>query len=193
MKRIALVALALLATSLSVAKAQDAKQILDASGVNGGLVVVIGCDNPALLAQLRAGDSYLVHGLDRNPGKVAVARRYLRESGLCGSIAVARWDGSQLPYVDSLVNLIVVTGGVGQISEDEMTRVLAPLGVIADARKERIEITRKPWPAELDEWTHFLHDATNNAVSSDTVVDPPQGLRWTCGPEYARSHEHFAS
>ena len=74
-----------------------------------------------------------------------------------------------------------------------MTRVLAPLGVIADARKEKIEITRKPWPAEMDEWTHFLYDASNNAVSSDTVVAPPQGLRWTCGPEYARSHEHFAS
>ena len=52
---------------------------------------------------------------------------------------------------------------------------------------------RKPWPAELDQWSHFLHDASNNAVSQDTEVDPPQGLRWTCGPEYARSHEHFSS
>jgi len=193
MKRSISAALGLLASFLSVAHAQDAKQILDASGVQGGLVVVIGCESPTRLAQLRAGDSYLVQGLDRDPGNVAAARTYLAERGLYGSITVARLEGSRLPYVDSLVNLIVVTGEAGQISEDEMTRVLAPLGVIADARKERIEITRKPWPAELDEWTHFLHDASNNAVSNDTVVDPPKGLRWTVGPKYARSHEHFAS
>ena len=193
MKKIALIALGLLATFLSAAKAQDAKRILDASGVKGGLVVAIGCDSPALLAGLRAGNSYLVHGLDRDPKKVADARKYLQKKGLYGPIAAARWDGSRLPYVNNLVNLIVVTDDTGQISEDEMTRVLAPLGVIADARKEKIEITLKPWPAELDEWTHYLHDASNHAVSNDTVVGPPQGLRWTCGPEYGRSHEHFAS
>jgi outer membrane protein assembly factor BamB len=193
MKKTALIALGLLATFLSAAKAQDARQILDASGVRGGLVAVIGCDSPALLAQLRAGHSYLVHGLDRDPGKVVAARRYLREKGLYGSVTAARLEGSRLPYVDNLVNLIVVTGDTGQISEGEITRVLAPLGVMADARKETIEITRKPWPAELDEWTHDRHDASNHAVSNDTVVAPPRGLRWTCGPEYARSHEHFAS
>ena len=66
MKKSTFIALGLLATFLSVAKAQDAKQILDGSGVKGGLVVAIGCDNPALLAQLRASNSYLVHGLDRD-------------------------------------------------------------------------------------------------------------------------------
>ena len=193
MKKTALIALGLFATCFSEAKAHDAKQILDASGVKGGLVVVIGCDVPALLAQLRAGNSYLVHGLDRDPQKVADARKYLEEKGLLGSVTAARLKGSLLPYVDNLVNVIVLAGDAGQISEDEITRVLAPLGVIADARKEKIEITRKPWPAELDEWTHFLHDASNHAVSNDTVVGPPQGLRWTCGPEFARSHEHFNS
>ena len=44
-------------------------------------MVVIGCDSPSLLAQLRASDSYLVQGLDRDPEKVAAARSYLRERG----------------------------------------------------------------------------------------------------------------
>ena len=67
MKTNTLAALGLLATFLSAARAQEAKQILAASGVQGGLVVVIGCDTPALLAELRAGDSYLVHGLKVSP------------------------------------------------------------------------------------------------------------------------------
>jgi outer membrane protein assembly factor BamB len=193
MKQSALLALALLAAILSEARAQNARQILDASGVQGGLVAVIGCDSPALLGELRSGNAYLVQGLDRDPAKIADAQTYLEDRGLYGPITATRWDGSRLPYVDNLVNLIVVTGDTGQISEDEMERVLAPLGVIADARNGKIEITRKPWPAELDEWSHFLHDASNNAVSKDTVAGPPRGLRWNCGPEYARSHEHFAS
>jgi len=187
-----LIALGLIATLLSAAKAQDARQILGASGVKGGLVVVIGCDNPTLLASLRRAGPYLVHGLDEDPVKVAAARKHLRQENLYGPVTVSWPRGEQMPYVDSLVNLIVVTGDT-RIVDEEMIRVLSPKGVIADIRKSKIEITRKDWPAELDEWTHFLHDATNNAVSKDTAVAPPQGLRWTCGPEYARSHEHFSS
>jgi outer membrane protein assembly factor BamB len=191
------VAVQLLAALLSVATTQDAQQILDASGIQGGLVVVIGCERPALLAELRASDSYLVHGLDRDPAKVAAARTYLREKGLHGSVTAARWDGPQLPYVDSLVNLVVASGE-WQVASDEIARVLAPNGVAVKLDPETRYLKpenffRKPWPAELDDWSHFLHDASNNAVSGDMVVAPPQGLRWTCGPEFARSHEHFAS
>lgn len=193
MKKTALFALAVLSAALSAAQAQEARQILDASGVKGGLVVAIGCEDPSFLAGLRLGDSYLVHGLDPDPGKVAHAREYLQEKGLYGPVTVSRLKGSQLPYLDNLVNAVVVTGDKGQISEDEMIRVLAPRGVIVDARRSQLKITRKPWPRELDEWTHYLYNASNNAVSGDTAVAPPRGLQWTCGPEYARSHEHFGS
>ena len=193
MKKLLLIAAGLLATFLAEARAHDAQQILDASGVNGGLVVVIGCDDPALLAQLRPKDSYLVHGLDGDGTKVADARTYLEDKGLYGPVTATRFEGSQLPYVDSLVNMIVVVDDAVRIPKNELMRVLSPLGVIVDARNEEIGTARKPWPEGMDEWTHFLYDASNHAVSNDTVVAPPQGLRWTCGPEFARSHEHFAS
>jgi len=191
------IAIGLLATSSSETMAQDAKQILDASSVQGGLVVVVGCDSPAMVAELRANDSYLVHGLDRDPQKVKAARTYLLEKGIYGSVTAAQWDGSQLPFVDSLVNLVVASGE-SQVPNEEIARVLAPDGVAVQLDPETRNLKpdaffRKPRPAEIDGWTHFLHDASNNAVSSDTVVEPPRGLRWTCGPEYARSHEHFSS
>jgi len=170
----------------------SAKAIVEASGIQGGLVVVIGCDEPALLAALHATGPYLVHGLDDDPAKITAARNYLRQKNLYGRVTVSQLRGTELPYVDSLVNMIVVAGAA-QIPTEEMTRALSPRGAIADIRNSKVEINRKPWPAELDEWTHFLHDATNNAVSKDTAVAPPRGLRWTCGPRYARSHEHFAS
>ncbi|MHC4202742.1 MAG: class I SAM-dependent methyltransferase, partial [Planctomycetota bacterium] len=156
----------------------SAGALVEASGIRGGLVVVIGLDFPALLSDLRAAGPYLVHGLDADPGKVDAARRQLRRQSIYGPVTVSRLRGAELPYVDSLVNMIVVTGR-SRIPADEMIRALSPGGVIADVRGAKVEITRKERPVELDEWTHYLYDASNNAVSKDTVVDPPQGLRWT--------------
>ena len=47
---------------------------LAASGVQGGLVVQIGVDDPAGTAKLRASESYIVQGLDTDPTAVAAAR-----------------------------------------------------------------------------------------------------------------------
>jgi len=183
---------AVLAFAQAGAAQTSAKAVVEASGVKGGLVVVLGCDESALLADLRVAGPYLVHGLDSRAEKVAAAREHLRQKGLYGPVTVSRLRGTELPYVDGLVNLIVVAGRTG-IPAEEINRALAPGGAVADLWKPKFEITRKPRPAEIDEWGHFLHDASNNAVSTDTRVGPPRGVRWTCGPRYARSHEHFAS
>jgi succinyl-diaminopimelate desuccinylase len=81
MKKIVLIALAVPLVLPSAVQAQEAKQILDASGVKGGLIVALGCESPAFLAGLRANDSYLVHGLDSDPATIADARQYLQEKG----------------------------------------------------------------------------------------------------------------
>jgi len=172
--------------------AASAQVLLEASGVKGGLVVVIGCDDPEFLADLQEAGPYLVQGLDADDATVAAARQYLLSGPRYGSVTISRLQGEALPYVDSLVNLIVVTEGT-KVPGSEMTRVLAPGGAIADLRDPAAGIARKGTTGELDEWTHYLYDASNNAVSKDTVAGPPRGMRWTCGPKYARSHEHLAS
>ncbi len=47
----------------------------------------------------------------------------------------------------------------------------------------------KPWPDDIDEWTHFLHAADGNPVAEDTVVAPPERYQWLGGPAWAQSHE----
>ncbi|NOZ24409.1 MAG: PQQ-binding-like beta-propeller repeat protein [Planctomycetes bacterium] len=51
----------------------------------------------------------------------------------------------------------------------------------------------KPWPKDIDQWTHYLHGPDGNAVAQDTVVGPPKHYQWTCGPLWARSHETDSS
>jgi ubiquinone/menaquinone biosynthesis C-methylase UbiE len=51
----------------------------------------------------------------------------------------------------------------------------------------------KSWPAEIDEWTHFLHGADGNPVANDRVVAPPKHYQWISEPLWLRSHESDSS
>jgi 2-polyprenyl-3-methyl-5-hydroxy-6-metoxy-1,4-benzoquinol methylase len=87
---------------------QQAKQILEISNIKGGLIVHVGCGDGKLTAALHAGDSFLVHGLDIDERAVQTAREHIRKLGIYGPVSVDIFDGKRLPYVDNLVNLVVV-------------------------------------------------------------------------------------
>jgi outer membrane protein assembly factor BamB len=91
-----------------------------------------------------------------------------------------------------MVNLLV-SANLGIISQNEVLRVLVPGGVACIQEGGKWVRTVKPWPKEIDEWTHYLHDAGNNAVSHDSVVGPPREIQWAAGPKWARDHDHLAS
>ena len=101
---------------LTVANASDdeleqklAKQIFEATGAQGGLVVHIGCGDGRLTAAFGQGDGYLVHGLESHADRVRQAREYVQSLGVYGRVSVDSFDGKRLPYVDGLVNLIVAS------------------------------------------------------------------------------------
>ncbi len=196
-----------------------ARQIAEAADVKGGLVVHVGCGDGSLTAALRLNDGYLVHGVDQYPASVAKARKHILSRDLYGPVSVDTFDGERLPYVDGTVNLVVVSrvppspgdSGVAsacRVSGEEIARVLAPRGVAVlpkqsgtaptglsalDTRHAALDTFRKPVPPEIDDWTHFLYDASNNPVAHDRAVAAPRGLRWIDGPLWSRSHEYDAS
>ena len=175
-------------TSTSAAVPDKGAEILATSGVKGGLVVHLGCGDGKLTAALGVNDSYLVHGLDTDADSVRQAREYIRARGLYGKVSVDTFDGRGLPYVDNLVNLLVADE-LSDVTKQEVMRVLAPLGVAFIGGEKTV----KPWPKEIDEWTHYLHDASGNAVSKDTLAGPPRHLQWVSAPLWPRSHEHTPS
>jgi len=173
-------------------KPVEAGQILEQTGVKGGLVVHLGCDDGKLTAALGTGDPYLVQGLTRYREDLPALREYFRDQGLSGKVTAGYWEGEHLPYIDNLVNLIVVEDP-GEAGEEEIMRVLAPGGVACIRKNAGWEIEEKSWPEEIDEWTHYLYDPSNNAVSQDAVVGPPRHMQWTGGPAWSRHHDHMAS
>jgi outer membrane protein assembly factor BamB len=164
-----------------------AQHILKTTGVTGGVIVHLGCGDGQLTAALRAGDSFLVQGLDADAKNVEAARRHIRSLGLYGNVSVEPCSGRRLPYVDNLVNLVVAED-LGGVPPDEVTRVLAPLGVAYVKQGGRWTKRVKPWPEEIDEWQQHFHDADNNAVAHDSVVGPPRRYQWVAEPQWMRSH-----
>jgi hypothetical protein len=167
---------------------QAVKAILATAGVQGGLVVHLGCGDGRLTAALRINDKYTVHGLDADAARIEAARAYLSERGLYGVVSVERLGGATLPYADNLINLVIAEDP-GLVSRDEIMRVLAPEGVAYVRQGGGWEKSVKLRPKEIDEWTHYLHDAGNNAVARDEQVAPPRSLKWLAPPLWLRSHE----
>ena len=194
-----------------------AGRLLADAGVKGGLVVHVGCGDGRLTAALRANERVVVQGLDRDPANVAKAREHVHSLGVYGPVSVDHWTSApRLPYADNLVNLIVASGK-GQVSSEDIARVLAPRGRVLVASGSSLDtrpgrgrpaltldtrspaglsgwmLFTKPVPRAIDEWTHTLHDASNNAVADDTVVAPPRRTHWIAEPRNARHHESLAS
>ena len=172
--------------------ARLASQIIEATGVSGGLVIHLGCGDGKLIAALGDFDGYLVQGLDVEQRNVDLARQEVLARGLYGKVTVDRLIGNCLPYVDNLVNLVVAED-LGGVSEEEVIRVLCPEGVAYVKKNGQWAKTVKPRPEEMDEWTHYLHDSSNNAVAHDTVVGPPRRMQWLGSPRYSRHHDRMSS
>jgi outer membrane protein assembly factor BamB len=172
--------------------ATQAKDILSQSGVKGGFVVHVGSGDGKLTAALKATDSYQVHGLDASAENVKTSREAILKSGAYGPVCVDTWNGKDLPYVESSVNLLVIEPG-SAVSPQEIDRVLTPLGVAMVKEGSAWKKTQKPWPSELDEWTHYYYDAKGNAVSHDEDVGPPERLQWLGSPRWSRHHDRMSS
>ena len=185
--RVLAITLALALAAERGSQGEQARQILDATGVKGGLIVHLGCGDGTLTSELCASDAYLVHGLDADAENVQKARRHIQSLGIYGRVSVDAYEGKRLPYVDNLVNLVVAEEP-GSVSREEIMRVLAPSGVAYVKAGGTWTKTVKPRPKEIDEWTHHLHDAGGNAVAADRQVGPPRHLQWKAAPLWARSH-----
>ena len=179
-------------------------ELIKASDAAGGLVVIVG-GNTQLATELGAEGSYLVHVINADKAIVDKARAHIQSSGLYGAVSADRFDGMHLPYVDNLVNLVVIEDAQCEISARELERVLAPRGLaIAPQGASCIPASTarnadgfvsftKPVPSTIDDWTHFLHGSDNNAVARDSVVGPPRHMQWVGGPRYGRHHDKMSS
>ncbi|MEX0716531.1 MAG: PQQ-binding-like beta-propeller repeat protein [Planctomycetaceae bacterium] len=172
-------------------------------GVPGGLAVQVGGDDLSLPVDLAKTGRFLVQALAFDELATNTARERLLAARIYGLASADRLPGEgKLPFTENLVNLLIVAGQPARkVAAGELFRVMAPNGKFVahpglfkrdDLRAAGFDelreledgrlIARKPWPTEMDEWSHPRHLADGNAVSADTLVGPPRRVRWLAGP-----------
>ena len=196
---------------------KTASEMVRLSGSPGGICAVVGAPDAELPVALSKCGNFVVHCLARDPSRL---RKAVGARGAYGRVSAATFDAAHLPYTDNLINIMVVNDypalRKGGLTAAEMVRALAPLGTGYVSGSSAAKLTtelraagikdistvktggvwvrfRKPWPAQIDEWTHYLHAADGNPVARDNVVGPPMHYQWTAGPTWLRSHETDSS
>ena len=86
------------------AEQAEARRVLDAAGVRGGLVVHLGSGDGKLTAALRAGTAISSRAWKPMPGRSPRPDTTFRPSGSTARCRSSSSDGKRLPYVDNLVN-----------------------------------------------------------------------------------------
>jgi outer membrane protein assembly factor BamB len=167
---------------------QDGTDVINESGVHGGLIVLLNYGNETMAKELSDAGPFLVHYLNSEQKKVDAFRQVTQKTGNYGTITASLWLQQQsLPYADNTVNLLVMANA-DETLMNEIMRTLTPDGVVMINRNGTWEKRAKPRPDTIDDWTHTYYDASCNPVSHDKAVAPPHYLQWTAGPLWARSH-----
>jgi outer membrane protein assembly factor BamB len=195
MKKLLVAPLFLLLTALSfgVSSQKEIAKALKQSEVKGGFIVHLGATDGSTTTALRPSDNYQVQALVTDTSKLDAVRKQIRKgAGTYGPIAADYWKDGQLPYIDNMVNLLLIEEGT-EVSQKEIHRVLTPLGKAYQKKDGKWKVIDKKWPKEIDEWTHYLHGADGNAVAKDTRVGPPRRLQWVGSPRWSRHHDRMAS
>ena len=190
---VCLAVLLVAAPQIARADAQsDAIELIERSGIQAGFFVHLGAGDGSVTEALKQNDATQVHGLLWDDDQLSKIRSRVRDRGGYGDVAFDRIVGDQLPYVDNMVNLLVADSS-GEVSQSEILRVLVPEGVALIRQDGGWKKIVKQRPDNIDEWTHYLHDATGNSVAHDDVVAPPRHLQWVGSPRWSRHHDRMAS
>ena len=168
---------------------ETAAELLTQSGVQGGLVVHVGATDPALTTGLRANASFQVQALTRDPATLTTLRQGI--GAAYGPVSADLLQSEHLPYIENLVNLLIVEDP--KVARAEIERVLVPNGVALVRNASGWEKIVKPRPAEMDEWTHYAYDSKGNLTSRDLLVGPPKRMQWVGSPRWSRHHDRMSS
>ncbi len=195
--------LAILLTCHQLSHAADTNIAAEA-GTHGGLVLQIGAQDISRVSTMAKTGRYLVRILESDTKTIQAARKSLQKQGLYGMVSVDQLHAEgKLPFAENMVNLILITQAPGKITAAEFARVLTPLGTVIASESASTDLFKKiglkkihklqsdktslvgqkPFPTDMDTWSHPRHASDGNAVSNDTQVGPPRRVRWVVGAQ----------
>ncbi len=175
--------------TFSSSMAQTANTVLQQTGVDAGLCLVVGNLGTPLLADLTNSGKMLVSALVKDDKTVSEYRDFVGSKGLRGFVSIERpFSLSPLPFGGNVVNLLVADLddlGASAPNEAEVMRVLAPFGAAYVKMSGTWKTLKKGMPENMDDWTHRYHRQDGNPISNDRAVrSPSDRIRFHTGLRY---------
>ena len=198
MSRLASLLILLTGSVLAAEPGADlAGYIRQSAGLDAGMALVVD-DDGRLTAALVKGNRLTVQGCSWDDKSIQPGRAVLLAAGVADRASLVGIETNALPYVDSLVNLLVVASwGNRPVDVAELLRVLAPEGIACignDANpsatagleaklkqagaKDIKALSRKGWiqfskpvNPDFDVWAHNLGSPDLSSVNNDKVAD----------------------
>jgi outer membrane protein assembly factor BamB len=163
-------------------RVSEAREAVQARGMYGSVSVrTVAGDGKRLPYASNLVALALVEGGPEWPGGALAAAELFRVVAPLGSVFVTAADAS--PEAAAWAGALAAGFLVAGASE----------GPPVQAGAKTWRHLRKPWPAAMDEWTHYLHGADGNPVAQDRLVGPPARTQWVAGPTWLRSHDTDSS
>lgn len=144
--------------------------------------------NSDLAVKMTENSQYLVVAQLSSAEEVEKLRKLADEKNwLNKRLYAEKGNSDQALAAENIVDMLVSADG--KISSNEIKRVLAPTGcaVVNGSAPAGLEGTKtegaftvwkKPFPAEMDNWSYWYHDTDNNPVSRDKELKWPFHIRW---------------
>ncbi|MHC4556904.1 MAG: outer membrane protein assembly factor BamB family protein [Planctomycetota bacterium] len=172
---------AILLSQSTFSMAKQDQSILEKIGVTHGICIVLGDTNCELALQLARDSELLVYVQLPQAKDVESSRTIVDKAGLYGThIFIEKGDLTRLHLSDNLADAVITVGEATDISQTEVLRILRPQGKALLGNKELV----KPYPKDVDNWSHPYHGPDNNPQSTDELARAPYLTQFLAKPWY---------
>jgi outer membrane protein assembly factor BamB len=159
-----------------------AERVVQSLETDRGLCVVLGGTDCRQAIELAPSTKFTVYTQFERPDAYRQACVAVEAAGYYGGrIFVGLGDLKRLHLGDNLADAVVILDRDVETPQTELSRVLRPGGKLMKGQ----EVSTKPFPRGVDDWSHPYHGPDNNPQSRDKVVVAPYLTQFLAEPRYA--------
>ncbi len=180
--------LAMIATASPGSAANiDARTALRKIGFDSGVVAVLGLpesDRTSFVTDLASNSRLLVFFQSPDASEVLAVRKAAESAGLLGKqVFVEQSDWERIHLASNLAGAVLCSPSAAKaVKTDELLRILHPDGKAFKGDNDAIV---KPFPKDIDFWSHAYHGPDNNPLSTDQRATAPYRTQFLANPKFS--------
>lgn len=164
---------------------EKSDMILKEYGRTKGFCLVLGANKMDATSpvpiQIAKKTDMLIHAIVTNQEALKNIKKLTRANKLIGQLRSDTASLNQLPFVNDIVNLLIIDDESLPIQESEIQRIVAPGGVICRWDGVKYIFKTNPRPGDMGTWLHTAGDPGWNRKGDDKLAPLKPEIRWQDG------------